>query len=281
MNLVELRNKASEAMSVLGRKVRRIAEMDGKELGRNGGEVASSVEGILAEWDRYSEVKRQVASARSAAIIKKLGISFTEADMLCRDIDDQIEFLDTILDKIDSRVLDADGQPMAEPHILICGLRAKVEELSQMRSKIRTAAESCEHEIVVVWYDDDDVEDLMRVSVSKRSAPAPEAREVVTTPSSPPVQDPTAPKKPAPLPAGYVPPHMAPAPHKFSDESCPVCASKDRDDIERHFVSTKYNIMTTLDRAVSSGLLPRTTVPNDLRLHFDKHVDGIAEMEER
>ena len=93
MNLVELRNKASEAMSVLGRKVRRIAEMDGKELGRNGGEVASSVEGILAEWDRYSEVKRQVASARSAAIIKKLGISFTEADMLCRDIDDQIEFL--------------------------------------------------------------------------------------------------------------------------------------------------------------------------------------------
>jgi hypothetical protein len=265
MNLVEIRNKASESMSMLDRKIRRLLGLDGQELGKNGTEVSAFVEGVLSEWDRYSEIKRQVASVRSMAMIRRLDISFTEADIMCRDLDDQIEFLDTILDKVDVRVFDDDGNPLAEPHLLICFLRTKVEELSQMRAKIRSAAETCEHEVNVVWYDDDDVQDLMRVSVSKREKPA--VRESVPL---------------VPLVKTELPKPIQPVPSRvIEDEECPVCMSPGRAEIERCFRAEKFNIMITLDKSIARELVPIDTVPNDLRMHFDRHVDGIFEMEGR
>lgn len=274
MNLVEIRNKASQAMTSLHRKAVRVLEFTGDDIGRNGTEVTSFVEDILKEWDAYSELKRQVASVRSSATIKSLGISFTEADIICRDIDDQIEFLDAILDKIDVRIFDSEGNPASGPHVLIVSLRSKVEELSQLKAKIRSASESCEHEVNIAWYEDEEVEDLMKVSVSKRE---PIKVQIKNKPSGDPKG--VAPKEPAPLPVGYVSP-QSPGTQAF-DPNCPICVAEGREAIEGYFKQCRYNVMTTLDRAISFGLLPHNTVPNDMRSHFDKHVNGIAEMEER
>ena len=271
MNLVEARNKATEAMMMLWRKVDRIVALKGDDIGRNGSEVSVFIEELLQDWDRYSEIKRYVASTRSISMIKKLGMSFMEADIICRDISDQIEFLDSVLDKIDIRVHDSEGNPMAEPHILICSLRSKIEDLSQLRAKIRSASESCEHEVNVTWYEDEDVEDLMRISISRKEKPSGGDSESLFKEIVHPRED--APKEPAPLPSATE--------NVIYDEDCPICTSNRRKEIEDRFRETKFNIMLTLGGAISDGHLPRSTVPNDLRMHFDKHVEGISEMEGR
>jgi len=266
MNLVEMRNKASESMSMLERRVVRILDLDGESLGRNGTEVGAVIDDILSEWNEYSELKRQVASVRSVTMVKRLGITFTEADILCRDLSDQIDFLDKVLDKVDAKMFDGEGNPISDPHILICLLKSKIEEFSQMRARIRSAEESCEHDVNVAWYDDDDVQDLMRVNITKKDVPT--VRNAKMDEGSSATGNEAAPISER---KSFV----------IVDPSCPICNSPMRNDIEQCFRDEKSNLMITLDRAISAGWVQRNVTPNDMRLHFDRHIERISEIEGR
>ncbi len=288
MNLAQMRIATTEVGRDLDRQIQRLLQMEPLEISNI---PQAALDDVYATWEKFGDMKRTIAAVRSSCLVPALGMTFTEIDMHCRDISDQIEFLDQMMDRlvvlgkntVSNKGTDEERWT-EEPHRLIPQVKRRIEDLSQVRAKLRCAAESFEHSVTVSWYEDEEVDSLMQMTIEKKEG-SPKASSVPDIYSTP--------REEKPLPQPQRPPQMVPPPQvvaqpipppvlkPFADPQCRICHARNRAAIENEFVRTRCNIMSTLDRGIQEHWLSESISPNELRLHFDNHVAGISAIEGR
>jgi hypothetical protein len=241
-------------------------------------------------WDENDGLSVYVESVKAQINIPSIGMSIADAELWLHSLERKRTFLESLVELIREREPDASdadieaeqsgtevGHPCPtcgvdfSPPIdmeLVATLVAEVRaEITRLASAIERAVCSVE----TTWHDRDSGA-VTKAAPVERQTDGPRSGmqvvgEVVIPAVEPPPPVPVPMQQPVPQPQ-----QMMVQTFQVVDPSCHVCMSPGRVALERHWLATRGDTVTTLELGLVHGVIPQNMTPQLMQMHFDDHV---------
>jgi len=295
MKLNELENLRMERAQSLTDRVNALMTHAEKRAGTEEAR-ADSVEMLRLTcdaWDANDEMSVYIEAVKAQINIPSLGMSVSDAELWLHGLQHKQAFLEAVVESVgknqpEPEVSEDSGEPLPStcpkcggdwsPSIdmeLVSTLLAEVRaEITRLASAIERAVCSIE----TTWQDRAPVQTPSLPVQPPQQAGMQVIGEVVipTSDLQQAVSSMFQPPQPQPQPQQVVQPQVAQPQQvvqsfQVVDPSCPVCVSPGRLALERHWLATKGDTVSTLELGLMHGVIPQNMSPQLMQMHFDDH----------
>lgn len=239
---------------------------------------------VCEAWDDHDAMAVYIESIKHHIAVPSLGMSLADAELWLHGLQHKQAFLEGVIEAVDSAApepSEADDEVAAEigedvvttcptcgedvlPSVDMDLLATLIAEVRSEITRLSSAIERACCAIDVEW---NDRSSLPPVTSQTRGGMRVMGEIRIPDGVVPQQSDVTPPQPPQPPPQVQRPM----ATFQVVDPTCPVCMSQARLALEKHWIATQGDTVSTLELALQHDAVPKNVTPQVMQMHFDDH----------